>query len=332
MNNEEFTLLIYGIISLWNKLKVRGDILLGKRLKIGDTIGLVAPAGIESTDKIEKGIEKLKSLGFNIKTGKHIYDKWGYFAGKDEDRAEDIMSMFEDDEVHMVLCVRGGYGAMRIIPYLDFHKVKKNPKVFMGYSDITVLLNTMYQKEGLITFHGPMINSSLQVEETLESFLNTIMRGYEEYYIKNPVHMPMVSNTDKSAEGRIVGGNLSLICSVLGTPYEIDIKDKLLFIEEVGEAPYRIDRMLTQLQLTGKLKECAGIILGQFTDCDGEEEEKNIFTLSQVLEDRIMNLNKPVLTNFMCGHDNPKLVLPIGAKARLNCRKGEIEVLQAVVE
>ena len=306
--------------------------MLGKRLKTGDTIGLVAPAGIESVEEIEKGIEKLKSLGFNIKKGKHIYDKWGYFAGRDEDRAEDIMDMFEDDEVHMVLCVRGGYGAMRIVPYLDFHKIGKHPKIFMGYSDITVLLNTMYQKEGLITFHGPMASSNLDVDETLDSFLSTIMKGNEGYCIENPPYIPMVSNTDQSVEGRIAGGNLSLICSVLGTPYEIDIKDKLLFIEEVGEAPYRIDRMLTQLQLTGKLKECSGIILGQFTDCHDGEEEKNTFTLSQVLEDRIMNLNKPVLTNFMCGHDNPKLVLPIGAKARLNCKKGQIEIIQSVVK
>jgi muramoyltetrapeptide carboxypeptidase len=306
--------------------------MLGKRLKIGDTIGLVAPAGIESSEKIEKGIEKLRRLGFNIKKGKHIYDKWGYFAGKDEDRAKDIMDMFEDDEVNMVLCVRGGYGAMRIMPYLDFHKIQKNSKIFMGYSDITVLLNTIYQKEELITFHGPMVNSSLDVEETLESFLSTVMGGHEEYCIENPVHIPMISNTDKSVEGRIVGGNLSLICSVLGTPYEIDIKDKLLFIEEVGEAPYRIDRMLTQLQLTEKLNQCSGIILGQFTDCDGEKEDNNSFTLSQVLEDRIMVLNKPVLTNLMCGHDNPKLVLPIGAKARLNCKRGQIEILQSVVK
>jgi muramoyltetrapeptide carboxypeptidase len=328
-------LLTYGIILLWDKLKIRGDILLGKRLKIGDTIGLVAPAGIENAEKIEKGIEKLKSLGFNIKKGKHIYDKWGYFAGKDEDRAKDIRDMFKDDEVSMVLCIRGGYGAMRIMPYLDFHKIKKKPKIFMGYSDITVLLNTMYQKEGLITFHGPMINSNLEVDETLNSFLGTVMRGHEEYCIENPVNIPMGSNTDKSAQGRIVGGNLSLICGVLGTPYEIDMKDKILFIEEVGEAPYRIDRMFTQLQLTGKLEECSGIILGQFTDCDGEAEDKNkedLFTLSQVLEDRIMTLNKPVLTNVMCGHDNPKLVLPIGAKARLNCKKGQIEILQSVVE
>lgn len=309
--------------------------MLGKRLKEGDTIGLVAPAGIESMEKIERGIDKLRSLGFHVKTGRHIYDKWGYFAGTDRDRAEDVMEMFENNQVDMVLCVRGGYGAMRILPYLNFDRLKKHPKIFMGYSDITVLLNTIYERETLITFHGPMVSSNLEVSETLDSFLNTIMKGYKEYSLENPTITPMISNTDKSAEGRIAGGNLSLICSVLGTPYEVDMKDKLLFIEEVGETPYRIDRMLTQLQLSGGLKDCSGIILGQFTDCDGSEEDKtkeDKFSLTQVLEDRIMSLNKPVLIGFMCGHDNPKLVLPIGAKARLNCRESKIEIMQPVVK
>lgn len=305
--------------------------MLGKRLKKGDTIGLVAPAGIEKVEKIEIGIEKLKSLGFNIKQGKHIYDKWGYFAGKDEDRAQDIMDMFEDDEVDMVLCVRGGYGSMRLLPYMNFSKIKKNPKIFMGYSDITVFLNAIYEKEELITFHGPMLSSDLEVKETLDSVINTLMKGYEPYSILNPENVPMFSNTDKSAEGRIVGGNLSLICGMLGTPYEIDIKDKILFIEEVGEAPYRTDRMLSQLQLSKKLEKCAGIILGQFTDCDEEKGEDN-FTLNEVLLDRIMSLNKPVLMNVMSGHDKPKLVIPIGAKAKLDCRNGKIEILEPVVK
>jgi muramoyltetrapeptide carboxypeptidase len=305
--------------------------MLGKRLREGDTIGLVAPAGIEKLEKIERGIEKLKSLGFNIKQGKHIYDKWGYFAGKDEDRAQDIMDMFEDDDVDMVLCVRGGYGAMRLLPYMNFSKIKRNPKIFMGYSDITVFLNAIYEKEELITFHGPMLSSDLEVKETLDSFTNTLMKGYEPYNILNPENIPMISNTDKSAEGRIVGGNLSLICGMLGTPYEIDIKNKILFIEEVGEVPYRTDRMLSQLQLSKKLEKCAGIILGQFTDCDEEKGEDN-FILSEILEDRIMSLNKPVLKNVMSGHDNPKLVIPIGAKAKLDCKDGKIEILEPVVK
>lgn len=309
--------------------------MIGKRIKQGDTIGLVAPAGIESLEAIKKGILRLGELGFKVKEGKHIYDKWGYFAGKDRDRAQDIMDMFEDDEVDMILCVRGGYGAMRVLPYLDFYKIKRKPKVFMGYSDITVLLNSMYQREGLITFHGPMASSNLNVSETIDSFLKTIMEGDKEYCLENPINIPMMSNSDKIVEGRIVGGNLCLVCGVLGTPYEINTKDKLLFLEDVGESPYKIDRMLTQLDLAGKLEECSGIILGQFTDCEGDEEDRakeDKFTLQQVLLDRVMSLKKSVIMNFACGHDNPKLVLPIGAKARINCREKRIEILQPVVK
>lgn len=292
--------------------------MLGKRLVKGDTIGIVAPAGIASVDKMSRGIARLEKLGFKVKEGKSIYNKWGYFAGEDKERAQDIMDMFEDDEVDMILCVRGGYGAMRLLPYLNFHKIKKHPKIFMGYSDITVLLNAFYEKEGLITFHGPMLTSDLDNEYTLESFLYTIMKGYEQYSIVNPPDNPMISIMDKCAEGRIIGGNLTLICSTLGTPYEVDTKNKILFIEDVGEVPYRLDRMFTQLLLADKLEQCSGFILGQFTDCEGEKKEDS-FSLQQVIENRVLSLNKPTLMNFMCGHDNPKYTLPIGAKAKLNC-------------
>lgn len=303
--------------------------MIGKRIEKGDTIGIVAPASIESDINIEKGIAKLTSLGYKIKKGKHIYDKWGYLAGKDNDRAEDIMNMFSDKDVKMILCIRGGYGAMRILPYLDFSKIRKNPKLFMGYSDITILLNTLYEREGLITFHGPMLNSDFNMKETEECFLNTVMKGNKKYSVKNPNNMPMTSNMDKSVEGIIVGGNLSLICSTLGTPFEINTKNKLLFLEDVDESPYKIDRMLTQLLLAKKLQQCKGFILGQFTNCHGEQKE-NHFTLKEVIENRLLSLNKPTLMNLMCGHDNPKLTIPIGAKAKLNCKNTCIDIYEAV--
>lgn len=303
--------------------------MIGKRLEKGDTIGIIAPGSIENPLNIETGIDNLLSLGFKIKKGKHIYDKWGYFAGKDMDRAQDIMDMFQDKDVKMVICIRGGYGAMRLLPYLNFNKIRKNPKLFMGYSDITVLLNSLYEKDGLITFHGPMLNSKLNVKETQECFLNTVMTGYRKYSINNPTNIPMVSNMDKSVEGRIVGGNLSLICSTLGTPYEMITTNKLLFLEDIDEAPYKIDRMLTQLLLSKKLQQCKGFILGQFTNCEGELKE-NYFSLKEVIENRILSLNKPTLMNFMCGHDNPKLTIPIGAKAKLNCKNSSIDIYEAV--
>jgi len=305
------------------------SVLIGKKLERGDTIGIVAPASIETEENIEMGIGRLENLGFKIKKGKHIYDKWGYFAGRDEDRAEDINHMFTDKDVKMVLCVRGGYGTMRLLPYLDLKKIKNNPKIFMGYSDITILLNYLFEKEGLITFHGPMLNSKLNIKETQEAFLSNLLEGSKKYSIKNPTDIPLVSNTEKSIEGRMVGGNLSLICSSLGTNYEIVTRNRILFIEEVDEDPYKVDRMLTQLLFSRKLQECRGFILGQFTNCN-EDQKKNKFSLKEVIENRILRLNKPTLMNFMCGHGDPKLILPIGAKAKLNCKNLSIDILEPV--
>lgn len=305
--------------------------MIGKRLKNGDTIGLISPASIESIENINNGKRIIENLGFNIAEGKHIYDKWGYFAGRDKDRAEDIMRMFIDDSIDMILCVRGGYGSMRILPFIDFDLIKKHPKIIIGYSDITVLLNIINQRCGLITFHGPTLSSDLQEKNTLMSLLNTLKDGYKPYSIINPSSIILECYGKENVEGELVGGNLCLITSNLGTPYEIDTKNKILFLEEVGEEPYRIDRMLTQLILAGKLQQCKGIILGQFTDCDINGEKENEFTLWQVIENRILSLNKPVMLNLMSGHSYPKLTLPIGARVELNYRKGSVDVIEPVV-
>lgn len=305
--------------------------MIAKRLRKGDTIGLIAPASPEVPEKIKENINTLKSLGFKIKEGKHIYDKLGYLAGSDENRAEDLMNMFLDKDVDMILCVRGGYGTMRILPLIDFNIIKENPKIFAGFSDITTLLNNIVQKCGLITFHSPMCNSNFYDDYTLKSFLDTLMLGHSPFIIKNPKRIATISLDKSSAEGQLVGGNLSLICSTLGTPFEINTTDKILFIEEVGEQPYKIDRMLTQLLLSGKLQKCAGIIFGQFTNCKLPHYERSL-TLQEVVEDRILSLGIPVLTNIQSGHSYPKLTLPIGAKIRINSRKKVIEVFEPVVK
>lgn len=305
--------------------------MIGKRLRVGDTIGIIAPASVEETDKIKRGIEVIKNLGFNVKEGQYIYNNWGYFAGRDEERAYDLMNMFLDKDVHMILCVRGGYGAMRLLPYIDFEIIKKNPKIFSGYSDITVLLNTFSQETGLISFHGPMVTSELTEKYTIESFINTISNGYTSYTIKNPAHIPMEYYNGEEVMGNLVGGNLCLICSTLGTPYEIQTKNNILFIEEVGETPYKIDRMLTQLLLAGKLQQAKGIILGQFTSCEKEIYDSCDFSLMEVLKDRIFSLKKPTMANFMAGHSYPKITLPIGAEVKLNFDDYSIDVLEPVV-
>jgi len=305
--------------------------MLGKRLCHGDTIGLISPASPENIEAIEKGILFLKNQGFNVIEGTHIYDKWGYLAGKDTDRAADVMDMFKNDSVDMILCIRGGYGASRILPYLDFNVIKKNPKIFAGFSDITVFLNSFYEKCGFTTFHSPMGTSNLEDNETFKSFMFTLMEGYKPYTIKNPVEFKTNCITPGIAEGNLIGGNLALICNSLGTPYEIDMRDKILFIEDVGEAPYRIDRMLTQLLLSKKLQQCKGIILGQFKDCNLPHYERSL-TLEEVLSDRLYDLNIPMFSGFCSGHDYPKLTLPIGARVKMDAQKGIIYVMEAVVK
>lgn len=300
-----------------------------KKLRFGDTIGLISPAGPEKPEAIKNGIEFLKNLGFKVKEGTHIYDRWGYLAGSDNDRAHDLMTMFLDKDVSMILCVRGGYGSMRILPLLDYEIIKNNPKIFMGFSDITALLNVFADHCGLVTFHGPMGSSKISDEETLKNFLFTLMQSSCPYEIKAPSGIPLHSEVAGTAEGVIAGGNMSLISCTLGTAYEIDFKDKILFLEDVNEEPYALDRILTQLLLAGKLQQCKGFILGQFQGCSLQHYERSL-TLEKVFQDRIYSLNKPTLSNFQSGHSYPKLTLPIGARARIDCNKGSIEITDSL--
>lgn len=304
--------------------------LIGKKLNYGDTIGIVSPSSPEKPEAIKRGIDFLTKLGFKVKIGNHVYDKYGYLAGEDKARAEDIMDMFLDKDVDMILCIRGGYGSMRTLPYIDFDVIKNNPKIFVGFSDITTYLNVFFNKAGLITFHGPMASSNLEDEYTLKSFLDTLMKGNRKYIIKNPPKIDMKCEISGNASGDIVGGNLSLISNTIGTPYEVNFKNNILFIEDVHEEPYSIDRMLTHLLLCGKLQECSGFILGQFKNCTLPHYERSL-RLEEVIKDTILSLNKPTISNFMSGHDYPKLTLPIGAKAHINCNAKTIEILEPVV-
>jgi muramoyltetrapeptide carboxypeptidase len=237
--------------------------------------------------------------------------------------------MFLDPKIDMLLCVRGGYGAIRTLPYINLSSIKKNPKIFLGFSDITVLLNTFYQKCNLITFHGPMLNSKFS-EASINNLLQAIMDGYAPYIISSPSDLKTKSNCNSTVYGTLVGGNLSVLCSMLSTPYEISTDNKILLLEDVGEEPYKIDRFLTQLLLANKLQNCKAILLGQFTACTSSITDS--FSVEEVIKERLFPLNLPVVYNFMSGHDTPNLTLPIGAFIRLNCSNGEIELLEAVVK
>lgn len=305
-----------------------------KKLKKGDIIGLVGTSGIISEERLIQGIEFVKSLGFNVIVGESCSSKYGYLSGSDEIRARDLNEMFSNQDIRGIFCMRGGYGAPRIMDKIDYDLIKKNPKIFIGYSDITALHTAFNQKAELITYHSPMPSTEFYRgvdEKTLKSFLENIMdigKNYdsEEIGIRNIGERSLETVVEGIAVGELTGGNLTLIASMLGTPYEIDCRGKILFLEDIDEEPYRIDRMMSQLRLAGKFEEAAGIILGCFTNCEAKQPEKSL-TLDQVVKDILVPAGKPILKNLTAGHCLPTLTLPLGKRVRMDSIEKKIEIL-----
>ncbi len=314
-----------------------------KALKPGNTIGIVAPASnVYEVEDINVGREIVESLGFKTVLGKKVASQYGYLAGSDTDRAADLNEMFRRDDVDGIICLRGGWGSMRILPMLEYDVMRKNPKVLMGYSDITSLLLAVYKHAGIVTFHGPVVLSTFN-EYTMEYLSKAIFSPTPIGVVKNP---PMKSGEKVEKENRLiklgegkgtgvlVGGNLSLLVSTLGTPFEVDLKDKILFLEEIGEEPYKIDRMLTHLWLTGKLQELAGLVIGKLTDC-GPSDYKPAFTqtlsVEEILRTRIEPLKIPALYGLMIGHIKDKITVPLGVKATLDADAGVLSIDESAV-
>ncbi len=311
-----------------------------KRLKKGDTVGLVAPAsGTFENEDIHFAADIVKSLGFRVLEGKHLYDKKGYLAGKDEHRAKDLNRMFANKDVVAIIALRGGFGTPRILPYLDFELIRKNPKVILGYSDITALLHAIHGRTGLITFHGP-IAGQIFSEYTLAAFKKVLMDPETPLLIGAPPPFEasegvverenrLVRIVPGKVRGPLMGGNLSLMVKLLGTPYEPDFKGKILILEDVGEKPYRIDGMLTHLWLSGRLKEVAGIVFGKFTDCN--PEGNNSLSLETIFAERCTELGVPAIRGLMIGHVRDQATFPIGAEAELDVDAGTLTLLERCV-
>lgn len=305
-----------------------------KKLKRGDTVGLVGTSGVIPEDRLQQGIEFVRSLGFEVVVGESCREKYGYLSGSDELRAGDINRMFADTKIDAVFCMRGGYGTPRIIDRIDYEMIKKNPKIFIGYSDITSLHIAFNQRGEFVTYHSPMPSTEFYKgvdEETLKSFLENIMdeeelSSQERIGLRNLGDKELEILTHGKVEGELTGGNLTLIAAMIGTPYEIECKGKILFIEDIDEEPYRIDRMLNQLRLAGKFEDAAGIILGCFTNCEPKQPEKSL-TLDQVIDDILKPFGKPIVKNFTAGHCLPTLTLPIGKKVELDTEKRTIKLL-----
>lgn len=291
-----------------------------KPLKAGDTIGIIAPASPTTFEKVQLAKLKIEALGFKVKLGKSCFKSMGYLAGSDELRVEDINNMFTDKEIKGVICLRGGYGSLRLLNKIDFQLLKDNPKIFVGYSDITTLHIAINQICNMVTFHGPM------AVNIAEKFFNEYSRDYLIKALTSAKPMGMLTNPAGEnivklrggrAKGKIIGGNLSLVTSTLGTPFEIDTKGKILFLEEIGEEPYRVDRMLTQLALAGKLEDAVGFVLGDWEDCEARGTEESP-KLIEVIKDILLPFKKPILYNLQAGHCRIKLTIPFGVEAMLN--------------
>ncbi|HLF20570.1 MAG TPA: LD-carboxypeptidase [Bacteroidota bacterium] len=310
-------------------------ILKPPRLKKGDLIGLVAPASTPSSnEKIEKGVRYLEQLGYRVKVGKFVQEVLGYLAGTDEQRAIDLNEMLRDRNVRAILALRGGYGTPRILSEIDYNAARRNPKIIVGYSDMTALQLAMFKKIGLITFSGPMVSVEMwNVIDpyTEEHFWQIITSSSKIGRLMNPGNEPMQTLRDGKAVGRLLGGNFSLVASLIGTPYLPDLRKAILILEEVDEAPHRVDRMFAQLQNTGILKKASGLLLGKFTDCVPSDASKPHLTVDQVLEDVSRRVTCPVLSNIQYGHIPKKLTIPIGVMAKMDARKGLIEVNEAGV-
>lgn len=311
-----------------------------QRLQPGNWVGLVTPASPPfEASTIREGKAMLEALGFQVKLGRNLGKKNGYLAGTDQERADDLHEMFLDDDIRAIISLRGGYGTGRLIEYLDFKLIEQHPKIVIGYSDISLLNLAIHQMTGLVTFHGPVAISSFN-KYTTYYFMKVLTKAEAVGEIEKPPLSELqkfdgiIPIREGTATGRLIGGNLTMITATLGTPFEIDTVDKILFIEEVGEEPYDLDRMLTQLHLAGKFKKVAGIVLDKCARCGPAEYKpafENTLSIEEVFFDRLKDLNCPVLYGLSLGHAVYKPTLPLGVTTTMSTQSGQIRLDEAAV-
>jgi len=309
-------------------------------LCFGDTVGLIVPASPPPDPKaVDRAVEALERYGFKPKPGKHVRERHGFLAGDDRDRAADIMEMFADKQVKAIICLRGGYGSARLLGRLDYEVIRRNVKIFSGFSDITSLHCAFAKKVGMISIHAPMLNGGLQAKDlpefTRASFFRTVMEAAPSGSIVSGLEKKSVSIVCSGvAEGTLIGGNLSVLCAAIGTPFEPSFKDKILFFEDIGEQPYRLDRMLTHLLNAGILKQLAGVAVGINRDCEDTKDSKRDEyrqTAADVMKERLSDLAVPVLTGLPFGHVALNATIPVGVRARLDADAGDLIILESAV-
>lgn len=313
--------------------------ILPKGIKKGDTVGLVSPSAA-TADRMQFTFAKeaLEALGFKVKQGDYLTNRYGHLAGTDAQRAGDLNAMFLDQKVKAIVSIRGGSGAARILPLLDYKAISDNPKPLLGYSDITALHCAIQSQTGLVTFHGPMGSGSWNSYNVSQFERMFIDQELIQYINEQPKGDDLVIKTNRiqtlnggKAEGKILGGNLTVLTALSGTPYYPDFKDAILFIEDVGEDPYKVDRMMSTLKLNGTLDAIKGFIFGQCTDCEPGGGYGSL-TFDQVMDDYILPLKIPAYTGAMFGHVSKQFIIPVGAQVAMDADAGTFKMLERVFQ
>lgn len=302
-------------------------------LRPGDTIGVVSPSSYKALEALQPGIDKIRQRGYRLLFGEHAFDRRGYLAGEDRDRAADLNAMFANPEVKAVLCTRGGYGASRILDYLDWDLIRAHPKPLIGYSDITTLHLAFLRQTEMVVFYAPMIItlardvSSLVVDNLFDLLEKPQPLGT--YDTREGNVQTLVPGV---VEGELTGGCLCLVTAACGTPEQVDARGKILCLEDVDEPPYAVDRMLTQLKRCGVLDEAAGFVIGEITNWEQHvSDPAETLTIEQIWQDILVPLGKPTIIGFPFGHVTHPLTLPFGVRARLDATAGTLTLLEPAV-
>jgi muramoyltetrapeptide carboxypeptidase len=309
-----------------------------KFLEIGDTIAFCAPSGFLDSTRMSLAKRRLEEKGFHVVQSNSLFQNWGYLAGNDEARANELMHYFKDKSVKAIFPGTGGYGATRILPLLDFDIISNNPKIFIGFSDITALHIALNNLSNMVTFHTPNPMYGLGSKDGLEPisefyFWSLLMDQSNSYEVPFNIYNDSLSAkilVPGIASGVLVGGNLSLICSVMGSKYEIKTANSILFIEDIGESPYRIDRYLQELKLAGKFDDLNGLIIGRFSRRQSEEPDKPTdFKMEEVFSQYFSNLKVPVIYDFPAGHGAKNISIPFGVKVEINTENQLFKLLES---
>jgi muramoyltetrapeptide carboxypeptidase len=309
------------------------------RLKTGDTVGLIAPGGHTDAPAIAKAIKNIESLGLHVKLGRNLEAVYGNYGGLPEQRLEDLHAMFADPEVSAIWAIRGGSGCIQLLEHLDYELIRCNPKILIGYSDITALHLAIQKKVGLVTFHGPVASSTFS-DYSVTHLRHVLMQPEDEYTIpmalensrkaEEAPHYALRTVVAGQCEGPLTGGNLCLVSALVGTEYASNYTGGILFLEEVNEAPYRIDRMLMQLQLNRKFDQAAGIMLGICENCGPQDSDISL-TLDETTDQHLKPLKVPAVSGYSFGHIRDQFTLPMGIRARLDTERQTLTLLEPAV-